>query len=171
MRRFALILVMNAVVLAAMYWVAINYIWTEQEHSFTRTTLPAVLIIIEALLLGLALYFYIRNQEVQIWVSPSEFHYSDPVWGDFGFTVSVNDIVALRQIRSATNNSDKHLLQLKSGETKQIMYQNYSVDRQKLFDALKKANPSIVVPSGPWEYEVTRPQWAKKIREKAGLSD
>ncbi|MFC4701747.1 hypothetical protein ACFO4O_16465 [Glaciecola siphonariae] len=162
---------MNAVLLAGICWAIITYILTGPTHEDSRDIVLAAVLLAELIILGIALYFFIRNKEVQIWVSPSEFHYSDPVFGDYGFTASVNDITALRQIRSATNQYAEHIVEFKTGESKRIMYQNYSIDRQKLFDALQKANPSIIVPDGPWEYEITRPQWAHKVREKLNIDD
>ena len=166
-RRFSLIVLMNAGLLALMFFAAETYLI---DDGFDSIVLIAVAII-ECMLLGVAIYLWLINKQVEVRVSAKEFYYHDPLFGSEKLTIAVSDIVAIEQIQSASNRISRNLLRLKDGTFHELMYQNYNIDRQAMFDALKKANNNIKLPESIWAYRQTRPTWAKAARKRIGLDD
>lgn len=166
-RRFSLIVLMNACLLPFIYWACQVYFLNDEVNVFVI----AAVVLVEIALVCVAIYLWKLNEQVEIRISPNEFYYYDPLFGGKALTVAVNEIIALEQIRSATNGTSRNLLRLKDGSVHELMYQNFNVDRRAMFDALKKANSRIELPEGVWAYTTIRPQWAKHARKKIGLDN
>ncbi|GFD94081.1 hypothetical protein KUL156_03930 [Alteromonas sp. KUL156] len=166
-RRFSLIVLANACLLPVIYWACENYLIKGQ---FEPIVLIAVAIT-ECLLLGIAAYLWVINRQVEIRVTSDTFYYNDPLFGGKELTVSTDNIVELVQVQSATHRMLRNLIRLKDGSVHELMYQNYSINKQAMFDALKKANRNIKLPASIWDYEQSRPQWAKEVRKQMGLDE
>lgn len=166
-RRFSLIVLMNAYLLAFMYWLGKIYLLDEESDRVVFIVVAAS----EFILVGIAIYLWKINQKVEIKVSADEFYYSDPLFGDNKLTLPIDEIDELIQIQSATNRIQRNLLRLKDGSIHELMYQNYNINKQAMFDALERANHNIKLPASIWTYEQSRPEWAEKIRKKMGLDD
>lgn len=121
-------------------------------------------------LLALALYFYIKNKAIRVWVSPSQLCIIDPTFGNFELLVDVNDIAEFKQSRSPGSKSLNTGIVMKDGTYTRLVFNNYKLDRGAFFIALKKANSAIKVPANPYRYTFERPTWAKMLRAKLGLS-
>ena len=166
-RRFSLIVFINACLLAIMYWWGRAYLVDEESDRVVFS----VVVVIELILLGISIYLWSINKKIEIKVSPHEFYYCDPLFGENDLALSIDDIDEIVQVQSATNRIQRNLLRLKNGSVHELMYQNYNIDKQALFDALKRANRNIKLPPSIWIYEQTRPQWAKEVRKKMGLDE
>ena len=166
-RRFSLIVFMNACLLAIMYWWGRTYLLDEESDPVVF----GVVVIIELILLGISIYLWSVNKKIGIKVSAREFYYCDPLFGENELVLYVDDIDEIIQVQSATNRIQRNLLRLKDGSVHELMYQNYNIDKQAMFDALNRANPKIKLPASIWIYEQTRPQWAKEVRKKMGLDE
>tara|TARA_R110000868_G_scaffold51432_4_gene163032 strand:- start:645 stop:1187 length:543 start_codon:yes stop_codon:yes gene_type:complete len=161
-RRMAVTLLFNALLAFAMYVAASHYLPQFDQSAATEifTILDIAIWIIEALLIGVAAYFWIENKSIELWVTPKELHYFDPTFTDCGWTLAINDIVELEQYTDIQSNFTNTNVVLKSGERKQLTFGNFSIDRRAFFAALKKANPQIKLPDNPYLYGIRRPQWA-----------
>lgn len=173
-RSSATLLVVNGGVALFLYWAAHTYLPTltsDTEALFQLLHILDIAIwVVEAMLLGLALWFWIENKHVEVKVTPTTLSYVDPTFGDVSWEVSTADITELRQVSDVRNEYLSNLIMLKDGRQKQLMYGNYrGFDRRAFFDALVLANPDIIVPDSPYRYKMQRPLWAKRIRRKIGL--
>lgn len=163
-RKSALILLMNALVALAMFFAAHHYFPAMQGHD------PKILEIlniaiwpIELILLALAIYFWKENKAVKIWISPKEFYYFDPTFGDIEWRVPVADIIAFKQSTDTRGSFLNHYFVLKSGDSKSLTLGNHHIDKRAFVEALKKANPEMEVPDNPYRYKRERPAWAKRL--------
>ncbi|MGI5310419.1 hypothetical protein [Rheinheimera sp. WS51] len=163
-RSMAITLLLNAVVAYAMYLAAAHYLPKYDQAAATEIMAVAdiAIWIIEAILVGIALYFWFKNKSIELSVTAKELHYFAPTFADHGWTVPIAEVVALEQFTDVQRNYSTTLIALSSGERKQLMYNNFSIDRKVFFAALKQANPKITLPKNPYYYEVNRPKWAKK---------
>lgn len=127
---------------------------------------------IEAVLLGLALWFWLENKLIKVCVTPDTLSYFDPTFSDVRWQVNIFDISELKQVSDTRQEFASNLLVLKNGEQKQLMYGNYrGFDRFVFFDALVLSNPNIIVPESIYSYKIQRPLWANRIRKKIGLDE
>lgn len=115
-----------------------------------------------AILIGIAIYFWLEDKSIELRVSANSLHYYDPTFMDYGWTVPVADILAIEQYTDVQQHFMNTFIVLKSGERKQLMYSNFSIDRRAFYAALKKANPNIKLPANPYQYEMRKPKWAQK---------
>lgn len=173
-RSSATLLVVNAGVALFLYWAAHTYLPTLTSDTEALNQLLYVLDIaiwvVEAMLLGLALWFWIENKRVEVKVTPTTLSYVDPTFGDVSWEVNTADITELKQVSDVRNEFLSNVILLKDGGQKQLMYGNYrGFDRRAFFDALVLANPNITVPDSLYRYKMQRPRWAKRIRSKIGL--
>jgi hypothetical protein len=175
-RASALLLFFNAGVAFLMYLAAHKYLpsLTNDTKGLTEIfeILDIAIWVIEAVLLGLALWFWFENKEIKVCVTPTTLSYCDPTFTDVSWQVSVSDIVELRQVTDSRQDYTSNLIVLKNGEQKQLMYGNYrGFYRRAFFTALVSANPKIIVPESIYSYKIARPSWAKRIRKKIGLGE
>lgn len=166
-RRFSLIVLINACLLAVMFWGAKSYLLDEESEHIVFV----VVAVIELILLSIAIYLWAIDQQIEIRVSADEFYYSDPLFGSNKLAIPINQIEELVQMQSTTNRMQRNLLCLSDGSVYELMYQNYSVDKQAMFNALKQANSKIKLPANIWAYEQSRPQWAREVRKKMGFDE
>ncbi|MDO6442863.1 hypothetical protein [Marinobacter sp. 2_MG-2023] len=175
-RSSALLLVFNAGLTFLLYVAAHKYLpdLTSDKSALTQLfdVLDIAIWVVEAILLGLALWFWLENKQIRVCVTPTMLSYFDPTFGDVSWQVKVSDITELKQVSDTTQEFISNLIVLKNGEKKQLMYGNYrGFDRRAFFDALVLANPNIIVPESTYSYKIQRPSWAKRIRKKFGLDE
>lgn len=173
-RSSALLLVFNAGVALLLYLAAHKFLPNLTSDRVALTQLLDVLDIaiwvVEAALLGLAMWFWFENKQIRVCVTPTDLSYFDPTFSDVGWQVNIFDIKELKQVSNVRQDFLSNLIVLKNGEQKQLMYGNYrGFDRQGFFDALVLANPNIIVPENIYSYKIQRPSWAKRIRKRLGL--
>ena len=173
-RSTALLLVFNAGVALLLYLAAHKYlpVLTSDINALTEffAVLDIAIWIVEAVLLGLALWFWFENKQIRVSVMPTILSYFDPTFKDVDWKVNVFDIVELKQVSDVRKDFFSNIIVLKNGEQKQLMYGNYrGFDRRAFFDALVLANPKIIIPDSIYSYKIQRPSWAKRIRKKFGL--
>jgi hypothetical protein len=163
-RKTALILLMNAVLCLAIFFALHHYLPTMRNHVSEALDIINIAIWpIEFILLALATYFFRANKAVTIWISPKEFYYFDPTFGDFEWRVPVADIVAFKQSTDTRGGYLNHYFILKSGESKSLTLGNHHIDKRAFIEALKKANPAMEVPDNPYRYKSERPAWARRL--------
>ena len=165
-RVVAYTILLNAVLLFGMYLALVKYLPEYGQADAVQENLNVINIAIwpiEIILLGLAFHFYKKNKTFTLSVSASELYYFDPTFGEVEYRIPVKDIVELMQYTNTQQSGSTNRVCLASGEYKELMYQNFHIDRKAFFAALKKANPDIILPENPYRYEVTRPQWAKNL--------
>ncbi len=164
----------NIVVVTLMYYSALHYLPNMDDKQAVNELLavakPAFYVVV-FVLSALALYFYIKNKAIRVWVSPSQLCIIDPTFGDFELLVNVADIAEFKQTRSAGSDLLNTGLLMKDGTYTSLVFNNYHLDRRAFFIALKKANPAINVPDNPYGYKLSRPSWAKRFRAKWGLKE
>ncbi|HAW93779.1 MULTISPECIES: hypothetical protein [unclassified Arsukibacterium] len=175
-RSSALLLILNAGVLLLLYLAAHKYLpdLTSDKNALGQLfkILDIAIWIVEAILLGLALWFWLENKQVRVCVSSTTLSYFDPTFNDVSWQVNILDIIELKQVSDVRQDFLSNLIVLKNGEHKQLMYGNYrGFDRRAFFDALVSANPNISVPNSIYSYKKQRPLWAKRIRKKLGLDE
>ncbi|WP_049722971.1 hypothetical protein [Gilvimarinus polysaccharolyticus] len=175
-RSSALLLIVNAGVAFLLYVAAHKYLpnLTVDKNALIQflDILDIAIWVVEAILLGLALWFWFENKEVRVCVTPTTLSYFDPTFNDVSWQVNVSDITELKQISDAMQEFSSNIIVLKNGEKKQLMYGNYrGFDRRAFFDALVLANPDIIVPENTYSYKIQRSSWAKRIRKKFGLDE
>jgi hypothetical protein len=168
-----MICLLNVGVASLMYYGALTYLPSMDDKQAVEQLLavaqPAYYVVV-FVLLALALYFYIKNKAIRVWVSPSQLCIIDPTFGDFELLVNVNEIAEFKQTISAGSDLLSTGLLMKDGTYTPLVLNNYKLDRGAFFIALKKANSAIKVPASPYRYTKVRPTWAKKLRAKLGLS-
>ncbi|WP_372965908.1 hypothetical protein [Marinobacter sp.] len=175
-RSSALLLVVNAVVALLLYLAAHKYLpgLTSDQDALTQLfdILDIAVWVVEAILLGLAFWFWFENKEIRVCVTPTTLSYFDPTFSDVSWEVSISDIKELKQVSDTGQEFFSNLIVLKNGEQKQLMYGNYrGFDRRSFFDALVLANPDMIVPENIYSYKIQRPAWAKRIRKKFGWKE
>ncbi|MDP5460451.1 hypothetical protein [Alishewanella sp. SMS8] len=175
-RASARLLVINAGVAFLLYVAAHHYLpqLTSDKDALTQllNVLDIAIWVIEAVLLGLALWFWLENKQIRVCVTPSTLSYFDPTFSDVGWQVKMADIAQIKQVTDAQQNFLSNVLVLKNGEQKQLMYGNYrGFDRRAFFEALVLANPNIMVPDNIYSYKMQKPAWAKRIRKKLGWDE
>lgn len=175
-RASALLLMLNAAVAFLLYIAAHKYLstLTSDTHAVAQLfeVVDIAIWVVEAILLGLALWFWFENKQIRVCVTPTTLSYFDPTFGDVSWQVKVSDITQLEQVSHTGQESISNLIVLKNGEHRQLMYSNYrGFDRRAFFDALVLANPNIIVPESIYSYKIQRPSWAKRIRKKLGLDE
>lgn len=173
-RSSAILLIFNAGVALVLYYAAHQYLPALSSDTEALSQLLYIMDIaiwlVEALLLGLALWFWIENKHIEVRVTPSMLSYADPTFNDVSWQVDTDDIVELKQVSDVRKEHLQNLIKLKDGTHKQLMYGNYrGFNRRAFFDALVLANPNIIVPGNPYRYTMHRPLWAKRIRRAIGL--
>ncbi|MCX2801880.1 hypothetical protein OQJ68_08795 [Microbulbifer thermotolerans] len=173
-RSSALLLIFNAGVALLLYLAAHKYLpdLTSDKAALIQLldVLDIAIWVVEVILLGLALWFWIENKQVRVCVTPTTLSYFDPTFTDVSWEVDICDIAELKQVSDTRQEFFSNLIVLKNGEQKQLMYGNYrGFDRRAFFDALVLANPNIIVPESIYSYKIQRPSWAKRIRKKLGL--
>lgn len=163
-RRMSITLLLNALVVYCMYLAAMHYLPRFDPHAAAEIIAVADIVIwpVEAILIGLAAYFWFENKQVELWVTPSELHYFDPTFSDYGWTVKTKDIAEIEQFSDVNKTYTVTQVVLHTGETKQINYSCLPIDRRAFFDALKKGNSTIKLPSNPYLYKSRKPKWALK---------
>lgn len=175
-RSSALLLILNAVVALLLYVAAHKYLprLTNDTHALAQLfeVVDIAIWVVEAILLGLAFWFWFENKQIRVCVTPTTLSYFDPTFGDVSWQVKVSDITQLKQISHTGHEFTSNVIVLKNGEHRQLMYSNYrGFDRRAFFDALVLANPNIIVPESIYSYKIQRPSWAKRIRKKFGLDE
>lgn len=173
-RSSALLLIFNAGVALFMYLAAHKYLpdLTSEKNAITQILdiLDIAIWFIEAILVGLAMWFWFENKQIKVCVTSTTLSYFDPTFGDVSWQVNISDITELKQVTDIRQDFFSNLIVLKNGEQKQLMYGNYrGFDRRAFFDALILANPNIVVPESIYSYKKQIPSWAKRLRKKFGL--
>lgn len=173
-RSSALLLVFNAGVALLLYLAAHKFLPNLTSDRDSTAQLLDVFDIaiwaVEAILLGLAMWFWFENKQIRVCVTANKLCYFDPTFWDVEWQVNVFDIKELKQVSNVRQDSFSNLIVLKNGEQKRLMYGNYrGFDRQAFFDALVLANPNIIVPENKYSYKTQRPSWAKRVRKKLGL--
>jgi hypothetical protein len=173
-RTSALLLIFNAGVAFLLYMAAHKYLpdLTTDKNALTLLleVLDIAIWVVEAILLGLALWFWIENKEIRVCITSTTLSYFDPTFSDVSWQVNTSDITELKQVSDTRQEYFSNLIVLKNGEQKQLMYGNYrNFDRRAFFDALVLANPNIIVPERLYSYKTQKPPWAKRIRRKFGL--
>ncbi|GAA6173370.1 hypothetical protein NBRC116592_30400 [Colwellia sp. KU-HH00111] len=173
-RSSALLLMVNAGVALLMYLAAHKYLpnLTSDKNALTQLLdiLDIAIWVVEAFLLGLALWFWLENKQIKVCVTSSYLSYFDPTFSDVSWQVNIFDITELKQVSDSRQDFMSNLIVLKNGEQKQLMYGNYrGFDRRAFFDALVLANSNIIVPENIYSYKIQRPSWAKRIRKRLGL--
>jgi len=85
-RSSALLLIFNAVVALLMYWAANNYLpdLTSNKKAITQIfdILDIAIWFIEAILIGLAMWFWFENKQIRVCVTPTTLSYFDLTFGD-----------------------------------------------------------------------------------------
>jgi len=175
-RASALLLIINAGVTLLLYLAAHKYLpnLTSDKSALTQLfeVLDIAIWVVEAILLGLALWFWLENKQIRVCVTPTTLSYFDPTFTDVSWQINISDITELKQVSDTRRDFVSNLIMLKNGEQKQLMYGNYrGFNRRAFFDALVLANPNIVVPESIYSYKIQRPLWAKRIRKKFGLEE
>ncbi|MDP5036988.1 MAG: hypothetical protein NWQ42_12805 [Alishewanella sp.] len=175
-RASARLLVINAGVAFLLYVAAHHYLpqLTSDKDALTQllNVLDIAIWVIEAVLLGLALWFWLENKQIRVCVTPDTLSYFDPTFSDVGWQVKMADIAQIKQVTDAQQHFLSNVLVLKNGEQKQLMYGNYrGFDRRAFFKALVLANPNIMVPDNIYSYKMQRPAWAQRIRKKLGWDE
>ena len=150
-RSSAILLVFNAVVALLLYLAAHEYLpnlsYDKNALAELFSVLDIAIWIIEAILIGLALWFWFENKEIRVCVTPTTLSYFDPTFSDVNWQVNVFDIEELKQVSDTRQDYFSNFIVLKNGEKKQLMYGNYrGFDRRKFFNALVLANPKISEP-------------------------
>lgn len=173
-RSSALLLIFNAGVALLMYLAANKYLpdLTSDKNAITQIfdILDIAIWFIEAILIGLAMWFWFENKQIRVCVTPTTLSYFDPTFGDVSWQVNISDITELKQVTDTRQEFFSNLIVLKNGEQKQIMYGNYrGFDRRAFFDALVLVNPNIIVPESIYSYKKQIPSWAKRLRKIFGL--
>ena len=160
----AITLLLNAALAFAMYVAAWHYLpqFDKVAAQEILNVAGIALYFVETFLIVLAVYFWLKNKSIELWVTPSELHYFDPTFSDFGWTVAVKDIIEIDQYTDSQQNFVNTFVVLRSGERMQLNYNNFSIDRRAFFDALKKANAAIKLPNNPYRYKTRKPAWALK---------
>jgi hypothetical protein len=163
-RRIALTLLLNALLALCMHFAAAHYLPKFDQAAAAELLLIADIAIwfIIAILIGIAIYFWFEDKSIELRVSANSLHYYDPTFMDYGWTVPVADILAIEQYTDVQQHFMNTYIVLKSGERKQLMYSNLSIDRWAFYAALNKANPNITLPANPYQYEMRKPKWAQK---------
>ncbi len=173
-RSSALLLIFNAGVALLMYLAANKYLpdLTSDKNAITQIfdILDIAIWFIEAILIGLAMWFWFENKQIRVCVTPTTLSYFDPTFGDVSWQVNISDITELKQVTDTRQEFFSNLIVLKNGEQKKIMYGNYrGFDRRAFFDALVLVNPNIIVPESIYSYKKQIPSWAKRLRKRFGL--
>lgn len=148
-RRTSMILLLNMVVLLAMYLAARSFLPASEESEQLIFWLNIVTPLVEVCLLLAAIYLWVKNETFRMVVTEDTFEVFDPLSRTFTFSIPVNQIVEITQTQQAKHSSI--IMQTNSGESIQIT-QNYHYNRTKLYAALAKANPAIQLPKSAWRF-------------------
>ena len=172
-RSSAALLMLNATVALLLYFAAHRYLPNLSNDKAALTEvfyiLDIVIWLVEAVLVGLAAWFWFENKTIKVCVTSTALCYCDPTFSDIEWQVKIADIAEVKQVTDTRREYSSNYIVLKNGDRKQIMYGNYkNFDRRAFFDALLFANSDIVVPEKTYSYKTQRPAWAKRIRKKFG---
>ena len=173
-RSSALLLIFNAGVALLLYLAAHKYFpsLTSDKNAIKQIfdILDIAIWFIEAILVGLAMWFWFENKQIRVCVTPTTLSYFDPTFRDVSWQVNISDITELKQETDTRQEFMSNLIVLKNGDQKEMMYGNYrGFDRRAFFDALVLANPNIIVPESIYSYKKQIPTWAQRFRKKIGL--
>ncbi len=151
-RRTALTLLINMVVLFAMYGAARAFIEPSEAAEQLFFWMNIALPVVELCLLLVAIVFWLQNGTFRISVDADRFEIDEPLFKTASFSVPVSEIVEIRQVHQKQGGHNVILMQMKSGETIQIL-QNHNYNRSKLYAALGKANPNIQLPEHAYRFK------------------
>ncbi|GAA5506020.1 hypothetical protein [Novipirellula caenicola] len=151
-RRTAMLLVVNMVVLLAMYLAARKFIQPSEAGEQLFYWMNIALPIVELGLLVFAVLFWIQDGTFKIAVDADHFEIADPLSEKASFCVSVKEIVEISQTHEKHVGVSKITMLMKSGERIPIL-QNYNYSRGKLYAALAKANSNIRLPEHTFRFK------------------
>lgn len=153
-RKIAMTLIWNALLALGIYIVASIYLPLNGRAGVELLNVIDILIwCVEIVLIGIAVYFWFSNKSIELKVTSRDFHYYDPTFGDYGFTVPIKDIVEIEQYTGIQQNFRNTFVVMNNGDRNQCLYFNYPIDIVSFFSAIKQANPNIKLPDHPYEYE------------------
>lgn len=165
-RDTAKILGLNIVVALAMYAGAYQFL-PEGDTAVQELLAVADIAIVVVVLCLLAGFFYLykKNEAVEVIVTPSTFFYHDPYFSSLTIEVAVKDILSITQTTDVQQDFHTTRIHMKDGKSHQLMLINHRLDRAALYEALKKANPTIELPEHPNRFKKRVPDWVKKLRK------
>lgn len=118
-RSSALLLTFNACVALLMYLAANKYLpdLTSDKNAIKQIfdILDIAIWFIEAILIGLAMWFWLENKQIRVCVTPTTLSYFDPTFGDVSWQVNISDITELKQVTDTRKEFFSNIIVLKNG--------------------------------------------------------
>ncbi|EMB18384.1 hypothetical protein [Rhodopirellula europaea] len=148
-RRTSMILLLNMIVLLAMYLAARSFLPASEESEQLIFWLNIATPLVELCLLLAAIYLWVKNETFRMVVTEDTFEVFDPLSRTFTFSIPAKEIAEIKQTQRAKHDAIK--IKLHSGEWFQIT-QNYHYKLTELYAALAKANPDIRLPESAWRF-------------------
>jgi hypothetical protein len=109
------------------------------------TIAKLIVLVIEIILIGVMVWFLKSKQKFELYVTENEFHSEHPVFEEWCFTVNPKDIKQIKHHLNIGSGTSSINMIMNNGDVHYIC-DNYAYSRKKLYEALKKANPSIEFP-------------------------
>lgn len=144
-RRQALTLAGNILLLPILLYIFEQII---KDHSnFEELYANAVKIIfaIGIVLAGAIVWFLKSKAKFELFVTEDEFYSNHPLFKEWCFSVDPKDIKEIKHSYSLGSDMTSIDMIMNNGERFQIC-KNYGYSRKDLYDALKTANPDILLP-------------------------
>lgn len=157
-RQTARLIALNMLVLLVFYGLFHHLAEAEPQHQQLRDIALYGLIAVELILATALAWMLARPAVFEIRVSDQEFTIVHPTSRLWSFSVNPQDILRLEQTMEILTTDHHQLarrLVLRNGQTFEIC-RNYPYSVRALYDALKKANPAIELPSNPYYFKKRR---------------
>lgn len=144
-RKSALLVVVNIAVVFAMWKGTIHYLPKYSAENAVAELIEVINIvapIVMLLLALLAIFLWVKNKTFVIQVTPTTLEVNDPMFGDYNWSVKLQDIQRIGYTKEAENELRRIHVYMKDGSSRQLT-QNYRYNRSRFYQALHKAAPHI----------------------------
>ena len=155
-KQQAKVLAFNMLFLPFILWLFLQLV-RENQAVYEQFLVYAkyIIAIAELVLLSLVVWFLTHPAKFYIKLTNSEFSSFHPVFKEWTFSVSPQEIVEIEQNTDREAQSSIILVKLTNGSSYSLS-PNYAYSRKKLYQALRLVNPNIKTQKNTWLFSYKR---------------